>query len=111
VAEETTVNLEAGLWLGNQDNPTDEDTDPRAFELKAGVQQALSEKFGIFGTLAWVSGDLDLPQDSDLRNYVWSLGASYAISERVSINLKLVNGANGVNGQDQVLRFAGRWTF
>jgi len=103
--------LEAGLWFGQQDNPGDSDTDPHAFELKAGVTQALSEKFGIFGTLAWVNGDLDTPEDSNLRNYVWSLGAAYAFSERISINLKVVNGVNGVNGQDQVLRLAGRWTF
>ncbi|HXV76458.1 MAG TPA: outer membrane beta-barrel protein, partial [Candidatus Polarisedimenticolaceae bacterium] len=95
VADPTGVNLEAGLWLGDQDNPGDEDTDPRAFEIKAGVNHSLSDKFGIFGTLAWVHGDLDTPQDSDLRNYVWSLGGAYSISERVSINLKIVNGVNG----------------
>jgi len=74
VAENTGVTLEAGLWLGNQDNPGDNDTDPTAFELKAGVSQSISEKFGIFGTLAWVNGDLDIEDDSNLRNYVWSLG-------------------------------------
>jgi hypothetical protein len=111
VAESTGVTLEAGLWLGQQDNPGDADTDPTAFELKAGVTQALSEKFGIFGTLAWVTGDLDLDNNSNLRNYVWSLGGVYTISKRISINLKIVNGVNGVNGQDQVLRLAGRWTF
>ena len=81
------------------------------FELKAGVNQALSEKFNIFGTLAWVTGDLDLPSNSNLRNYVWSLGAAYSFGKRISINLKIVNGVNGVNGQDQVLRLGGRWTF
>jgi hypothetical protein len=111
VAENTGATVEAGLWLGQQDNPGDSDTDPQAFELKAGVTQALSEKFGIFGTLAWVNGDLDTPDDSNLRNYVWSLGAVYTFNERISINLKIVNGVNGVNGQDQVLRVAGRWTF
>jgi hypothetical protein len=111
VAENTGVTVEAGLWIGQQDNPGDDDTDPQAFELKAGVSQALSEKFGIFGTLAWVNGDLDIPDDSNLRNYVWSLGGVYNISKRISINLKVVNGVNGVHGQDQVLRLAGRWTF
>jgi hypothetical protein len=111
VAEKTGVNLEAGLWLGNQDNPGDPDTDPRALELKAGINRSLSEKFGVFGTLAWVTGDLDTPDDSNLRNYVWSLGAAYSFGKLFSINLKFVNGVNGVNGQDQVLRFAGRWTF
>ena len=72
VAENTGVNLEAGVWLGQQDVPGDVgDTDPTAFELKAGVSQALSDKFGIFGTLAWVTGDLDTEEDSNLRNYVW----------------------------------------
>jgi len=111
VAEDTGVTVEAGLWLGQQDNPGDDDTDPQAFELKAGVTQAISEKFGIFGSLAWVTGDIDTAQNSNIRNYVWSLGAVYNISKRISINLKIVNGVNGVNGQDQVLRLAGRWTF
>ena len=111
VVEDTSVILEGGLWFGDQDNPGDEDTDPMALEFKAGVNQSLSEKFGIFATLAWVSGDLDTPDNSDLRNYVWSLGGAYTISKSISINLKIVNGVNGVNGQDQVLRFAGRWTF
>jgi hypothetical protein len=111
VAENTGVTLEAGLWLGQQDNPGDNDTDPTAFEFKAGVTQALSEKFGLFGTLSWVNGDLDIENDSNLRNYVWSLGGAYTISEHVAINLKVVNGVNGVYGQDQVLRFGARWTF
>ena len=112
VAENTGVTVEAGLWLGQQDNPGDQDdTDPQAFELKAGVSQAISDKFGIFGTLAWVNGDLDTDEDSNLRNYVWSLGGAYNISKRISLNLKIVNGVNGVHGQDQVLRFGARWTF
>ena len=111
VAEDTGVTLEAGLWIGQQDNPGDLDTDPTAFELKAGVTQALSDKFGIFGSLAWITGDLDTDEDSNLRNYVWSLGGVYSINKRISLNLKVVNGVNGVNGQDQVLRLAGRWTF
>jgi len=111
VADATDVIVEGGLWFGSQDNPGGEDTDPRAFEFKAGVSQALSESFGIFGSLSWVHGDLDTPDDSNLRNYVWSLGAAYAITDTISINLKIVNGVNGVNGQDQVLRFGGRWTF
>ena len=32
-------------------------------------------------------------------------------SKRIALNLKVVNGANGVNGQDQVLRLGARWTF
>jgi hypothetical protein len=112
VATNTGVNLEAGLWLGDQDVPGDAgDTSPQAFELKAGVNQAISEKFGLFGTLAWVTGDLDTDEDSNLRNYVWSLGGAYSFSDHFSLNLKVVNGSNGVNGQDQVLRLGARWTF
>ena len=112
LGEGTGVNVEAGLWLGDQDNPdNDEDTDPTALELKAGITHALSERFDIFGTLSWVKGDLDTDSNDNLRNYVWSLGASYSFGEHWSMNLKFVNGVNGVNGQDQVFRFAGRFTF
>ena len=111
VTEETEVFAEAGLWFGQQENPGSPDTDPSALELKAGVNQALTERFGIFGTLSWVVGDLDTSSNSDLRNYVWSLGAAYDFSDLFSINLKIVNGVNGVNGQDQVIRFGARWTF
>jgi hypothetical protein len=111
VAENTGVTLEAGLWYGQQEITGEDDTNPTAFELKAGVSQAISEKFGIFGTLAWVTGDLDTDDNSNLRNYVWSLGGVYNISKRVALNLKVVNGVNGVNGQDQVLRLGARWTF
>jgi hypothetical protein len=111
VAESTGVTLEGGLWFGSQDNPGSPDTDPRAVEIKAGVNQGVSERFDIFGSLSWIHGDLDTTDNSNLRNYVWSLGGAYVINEDVSINLKLVNGVNGVNGQDQVIRLAGRWTF
>jgi hypothetical protein len=111
VAENTGVNLEAGLWYGKEDATNSDDTSPRALELKAGVTQAISEKFGLFGTLAWVTGDLDTDDDSNLRNYVWSLGAAYTIGKNIALNLKVVNGVNGVNGQDQVLRLGARWTF
>ena len=112
VAENTGVILEAGLWAGRQSNPgATPDADPLAFEIKAGVAQALSEKFDIFGSLSWVTGDLDTSSNSNIRNYVWSLGAAYKFGEHWGINLKFVNGVNGVNGQDQVVRFAGRYTF
>ena len=112
VAESTGVIVEAGIWAGKQSNPgTTPDADPTALELKAGVSQALSEKFDIFGSLSWVRGDLDTGSNDNIRNYVWSLGAAYKFSKSWSMNLKFVNGVNGVNGQDQVMRFAGRLTF
>jgi len=112
VAEDTGVIVEAGLWAGRQSNPgTAADTDPLALEIKAGVGQALSKKFDIFGSLSWVRGDLDTGSNDNLRNYIWSLGAAYKFGKRWGINLKFVNGVNGVNGQDQVIRFAGRYTF
>jgi len=111
VAEKTGLFVEAGLWLGEEDDPGDSSTNPRAFEAKAGVNQALTEKFSIFGTLAWVTGDLDTASNSNLRNYVWSLGGRYSFTKKLSLNLKVVNGVNGVNGQDQVLRLGARFTF
>ena len=111
VAEKTGLFVEAGLWLGEEDDPGSQSTDPRAFEAKAGVNQALTNKFSIFGTLAWVTGDLDTGSGSNLRNYVWSLGGAYSFTELFSLNLKVVNGVNGVNGQDQVLRLGARFTF
>jgi len=87
VAENTGVIVEAGLWAGRQSNPgATPDTDPLAFEIKAGIAQALSKKFDIFG----------------------SLGAAYKFGKHWGINLRVVN---GVNGQDQVMRFAGSYTF
>jgi len=112
VAESTGVIVEAALWAGRQSNPGNaSDTNPLAFEIKAGVAQALSEKFDIFGSLSWVTGDLDTGSNDNLRNYIWSLGAAYKFGKHWGINLKFVNGVNGVNGQDQVIRFAGSYTF
>jgi len=109
--EKTDFFGEVGLWLGEQDNPGTGDTDPTAIELKTGVNHMVTDKIGVFGTLAWVAGDLDTGGNEDLRNYVWSLGGSYAFNELFSLNLKMVNGVNGVNGQDEVLRLGARWTF
>ena len=33
-----------------------------------GVNQSLSKKLNIFGTLAWVNGDLDIPGDSNVQS-------------------------------------------
>jgi hypothetical protein len=113
INEKTSVFLEGGLWLGEQDNNGGtEDTDPRALEAKVGINSALSDKLGLFGTFSYVIGDTDAPSgDDDLKNFIWSLGGSYTFTENFSMNVKLVDGVNGVNGQNEVLRIAGRWTF
>jgi hypothetical protein len=71
----------------------------------------ISDKFSLFGTFSLVSGDLDTDTNDDLNNFIWSLGGAYSFTDTISLNVKLVNGSNGVNGQDEVLRIAGRWTF
>jgi hypothetical protein len=42
---------------------------------------------------------------------VWSAGSAYNFGKMFSINLRVIDGFNGVNGQEQVLRLAARWTF
>jgi len=114
VGERTDLITEVGLWLGEEKlsgTSSNYKTDPSALELKAGINHALSDKLGLFGTLSWVGGDLDTSGNDDLRNYVWSLGGAYNFSSLFSLNLKMVNGVNGVNGQDEVLRLGARWTF
>ncbi len=107
----TDLTLEGGLWFGDQKNDNGNTTKPRALEVKAGVNTMLSDKFSIFGTLSLVSGDTDSGGDEDLTNSIYSLGGAYSFTETISLNVKLVNGVNGVNGQDEVLRIGGRWTF
>jgi hypothetical protein len=66
----------------------------------------------VFGTLSLIGGDTDDgSSNEDISNLVYSLGGAYSFSDRISLNVKLVNGINGVNGQDEVLRIGGRWTF
>jgi Outer membrane protein beta-barrel domain len=113
VAPRTISYLEGGLWFGDQDTDgPGPDTDPRALELKVGFVHSVSEKVDFLGSLSWVHADLDTdPDDDDLRNYVWSAGVGYNFTEMFSMNLRVIDGFNGVNGQDQVLRLAARWTF
>jgi len=61
--------------------------------------------------LSLVWGDLDEGGNDDLSNFIWSLGGSYNFTDNISMNVKLVDGFNGVNGQNEVLRIGGRWTF
>jgi hypothetical protein len=111
ISEKTSLNLEGGLWFGEEKEDNGDKNDPTAIEAKAGVTTMLSDKFNVFGTLSLVAGDLDNGGNEDLSNFIWSLGGAYSFTETISLNVKLVNGVNGVNGQDEVLRIAGRWTF
>lgn len=110
VAARTNAYLEGGLWLGDVDTDGD-DTDPKALELKTGFIHSVSQKLDFLGSLSWVTADLDTDTDDDLRNYVWSAGAAYNFTKMFSMNLRIIDGFNGVNGQEQVLRLAARWTF
>jgi len=80
-------------------------------EEKIGLNTMISDKFSLFGTFGLVSGDSDTDTDDDLSNFIYSLGGAYSFTDTISLNVKLVNGSNGINGQDEVLRIAGRWTF
>jgi hypothetical protein len=107
----TDLTLEGGFWFGeNKDNGGDKNK-PKALEAKAGVSTMLAENFSIFGTLSLIGGDTDTGGNEDISNFIYSLGGAYSFTETVSLNVKLVNGVNGVNGQDEVLRIGGRWTF
>jgi hypothetical protein len=106
--------LEGGLWFGDRDAPNANggNGDPTAIEAKVGLNTMLSDKLGLFGTFSLVGGDLDnVGGNDDLSNFIWSLGGSYAFTENLSLSVKLVDGVNGVNGQDEVLRIGGRYTF
>ena len=71
----------------------------------------LAENFSVFGTLSIVGGDRDTDTNEDISNFIYSVGGAYSFTENFSLNAKIVNGVNGVNGQDEVLRLGGRWTF
>jgi hypothetical protein len=104
---------EIGVWAGEQDRDGGEggSTDPLAIEFKTGVSHAVTDKFSLGGTISLVAGDTDQPGNSDLTNFVWSAGGAYAFTPNLSLNLKLVEGSNGVNGQSDVVRIGARWTF
>ena len=112
----TDLTLEGGFWFGeNENNSGDKNKNkPKVLEAKAGINTMLSDDFSIFGTLSLVGGDKDCEPgcgNEDITNFIWSLGGAYSFTETISLNVKLVNGVNGVNGQDEVLRVGGRWTF
>jgi hypothetical protein len=109
----TDLTLEGGFWFGeNKANSDGDKNKPKVLEAKAGVSTMVSDNFSIFGTLSLVGGDTDDGSDNeDISNFIYSLGGAYSFTETISLNVKLVNGVNGVNGQVDVLRVGGRWTF
>ena len=112
LSQKTSLLLEGGLWFGEQEFDGGGKTKPSAIEAKAGINHSITPELSIFGTLAIVGADLDTDVgNDDLSNFIWSLGGAYAFSDLFSLNLKVVNGVNGVNGQDEVLRLGARWTF
>ena len=112
----TDLTLEGGFWFGeNESNGANKDKNkPKVLEAKAGINTMLSDSLSVFGTLSLIGGDTDITCNNcnkDISNFVYSLGGAYSFTETISLNVKLVNGVNGVNGQDEVLRIGGRWTF
>jgi len=111
LTERTDLVLEGGLWAGSQDNETGPDTDPKAIEFKFGLRTKIGEKFTGFGSISLVAGDLDTSSDDDLRNFVWAAGGAYSFNKHFALSLQVVEGSNGVNGQSDVARIGGHWTF
>jgi len=111
LAEKTDLIVEFGLWAGDQTTNDGANTDPKSLEVKFGLSHMIGEKFSAFGTISLVAGDLDTPNDSDLRNFVWSAGGPYLFTKHMSASLKIVKGSNGVNGQSNVPPAAFRWIF
>jgi hypothetical protein len=111
LTEKTDLIVEFGLWTGDQKTNSGVKTDPQAAEVKFGLSHMIGKKFSTFGSISLVAGDLDTPNDSNLRNFVWSAGGAYLFTKHMSASLKIVNGSNGVNGQTKVARAAFRWTF
>jgi len=110
MTERTDLITEVGLWFGEQ-KTSGTKTEPTALELKVGVNTLVVDKLALFGHISLIGGDLDTPSNSDLTNFVWSIGGAYNFTPNFSLNLKIVEGSNGVNGQSDVVRLGGRWTF
>jgi hypothetical protein len=111
MTEKTDLFVEGGLWLGEQDDPNGVKTDPKAIEGKVGLNGRVTDAFSLFGTISLAAGDLDTPTNDKLRDFIWSAGGAYAFTPTISLNLKIVEGANGVNGQSDIFRIGFRWTF
>lgn len=111
INEKTDLILEFGLWKGDQDFDAGGDADPTSAEFKFGVTSDISEKFTGFGAISLIAGDLDTGDDDDIRNFIWTAGGRYHFTRHFAVSLQVIEGHNGVNGQSDVARIAGRWTF
>jgi len=112
LSPKTDLTLEGGFWFGENTQSGTPKREPKVLEAKAGVSTMVADNFSVFGTLSLIGGDTDDgSSNEDISNLVYSLGGAYSFTETISMNVKLVNGVNGVNGQDEVLRVGGRWTF
>jgi hypothetical protein len=104
--------VEGGIWLGEQkDNGNATNTNPRAIEGKVGINGRVTDAFSLFGTFSLAAGDLDTANNDKLRDFIWSAGGAYAFTPKISLNVKVIRGSNGVNGQSEVARLAFRWLF
>jgi len=110
MTERTDLIAEAGLWFGEQ-KTSGVKTEPTALELKVGVNTLVVDRLALFAHISLVNGDLDTPSNSDLKNFIWSIGGAYNFTPNISVNVKVIEGSNGVNGQSDVFRLGGRWTF
>lgn len=111
ITDKVDLFLEGGLWFGEQKNPGGPTNDPSAIEGKVGVEGNITDKFSLFGTISLAAGDLDTGSNDTLRDFIWSAGGAYAFNKTFSLNVKVVEGSNGVNGQSDVARIGFRWTF
>jgi hypothetical protein len=112
VTESTNLYGEAAIWVGEQDNPgNNPDADPKAIEAKTGINTKVGDKLSLGASISLVAADLDTANNDDLRNFVWSAGGAWAFTPNMSVQLKLIEGSNGVNGQNDVVRLGFRWTF
>jgi hypothetical protein len=112
MTEKTDLFVEGGIWLGEEkDNGNGTNTDPRAIEGKVGLNGRVTDAFSLFGTFGLAAGDLDTANNDKLRDFIWSAGGAYAFTPQISLNVKVVRGSNGVNGQSEVARLAFRWLF
>lgn len=76
-----------------------------------GVNGNITDKFSLFGMISLAAGDLDSGGNDTLRDFIWSAGGAYAFTKVFSMNVKVVEGSNGVNGQSDVARVGFRYTF
>ena len=111
LTEKTDIFGEAAIWAGQQDNPGDADTDPKAIEAKAGITTLVAGKLTLGATISLIAADLDTSDNSSLRNFVWSAGGAWNFTPHMAATFKIADGSNGVNGQTDIFRIGFRYTF